>query len=199
MPTIKKKNLKNYKAKEEIEELVDADGSPIEGSKNQTNDSEIETAPQQTTDKFAKSAVQPNRWYYGADGTPYSRGSRSGSGGLAGIYEDGEEVNEDEELAESINKDKIRKMVEDIVSRGSDSDMVRKTMSPDVNRNQIADIEELATNKPLPARYTEIFIDDMKKTNLNGDELAIVLNYILTNVNINDLSPDYKKILKNKI
>jgi len=65
---------------EPIDELVDADGSHIEGnSKNLAANSEIETAPQQTTDDYAQSAIQPNNFFDGIYGTPYSRGSRGGN------------------------------------------------------------------------------------------------------------------------
>lgn len=60
-----------------IDELVDADGGPIEGDRSPVSDSEIETAPGQTTDDFAQSAIQPNRYMFGVYGTPYSHGSAS--------------------------------------------------------------------------------------------------------------------------
>ena len=61
---------------ETLDELVDADGSPIEGDRNVVSNSEIETSPGQTTDDFVQSARQPNQGYdnmFGG-GTPYSRG-----------------------------------------------------------------------------------------------------------------------------
>lgn len=60
---------------EMIDELVDADGGAIEGDRSPVSDSEIETAPGQTTDDYAQSAIQPNRYMYGVHGTPYSHGS----------------------------------------------------------------------------------------------------------------------------
>lgn len=81
MRKIKKRELIKLRSKEEkevdgsMDELVDLDGSPIEGDKNMSNDSEIETAPQQTTDDFAQSGIQPNNFFYGSYGVPYSRGT----------------------------------------------------------------------------------------------------------------------------
>lgn len=74
MAIIKKKDIKNYKnsSKKELDELVDIDGSPIEGDRNVANDSEIEVAPQQTTDDFASQAIQPNRGVNGYAGTGYA-------------------------------------------------------------------------------------------------------------------------------
>jgi hypothetical protein len=62
--------------KEPIDELVDGDGSAIEGgTHNYAANSEIRTAPGQTTDDYADSAIQPNNYFYGIYGSPYSRGS----------------------------------------------------------------------------------------------------------------------------
>jgi hypothetical protein len=205
MTTIKKKDLKKFKTKpkQELDELVDADGSPIEGNLIDTNDgggvnnSEITTAPQQTSDDLAQLAIQPSRFFFSSDGTPYSHGNRSGS------QKESVKNSEKEELDE-VAKDKMRKMVEDIVAKRLDnqnSGMVNKVNSPDVNRNGIPDIEELANNigKPAAARHAQIFIYDINKTPLVGDEKAIVLNYILSNFNLNDVSDDYKNLLRKKL
>jgi hypothetical protein len=83
MKRFKKKDLREASAKtkkkaddnkEVIDELVDAEGSPISGDRNAVSDSEIETAPQQTTDDFVQSGIQPNIDFFGYGGTPYSRG-----------------------------------------------------------------------------------------------------------------------------
>lgn len=71
----KKKPQSGLVKKEPIEELVDDDGSFIEGGvKNNAANSEIETAPQQTTDDYATGGIQPNNHFYGIYGTPYSSG-----------------------------------------------------------------------------------------------------------------------------
>lgn len=68
---------KQFVKKEPIEELVDDDGSFIEGgTSNSSANSEIKTAPQQTTDDYASGAIQPNNYYYGLYGASYSKGSR---------------------------------------------------------------------------------------------------------------------------
>lgn len=72
---IKKKDLSKYKPKEEIEELVDADGTVIDGDDKQlSNDSEVTTMTPQTTDDFEKETSQ-HRDLYGYGGTSYSRGT----------------------------------------------------------------------------------------------------------------------------
>jgi hypothetical protein len=80
MRRLKKKDLKAPKlnkvdnSEENIEELVDVDGSPIEGDRNAVADSEIEVPAGQTTDDYAQSAIQPSNQFNGLYGTPYSRG-----------------------------------------------------------------------------------------------------------------------------
>lgn len=63
---------------ETIDELVDGDGSPIEGDRNPLSNSEIEVDKGQTTDDFVQGARQPNMMYglHGMGAAGYSNGSR---------------------------------------------------------------------------------------------------------------------------
>lgn len=191
MATIKKKDLKNYKPsalksdKDDIEELVDADGSPIEGDRNATNDSEIETAPQGTSDDHAKAAIQPNRYYYGVGGTAYSHGARVQS-------------ESEEDIAEAMMKDMIENL---IGQRAGDTDMVKRYRDTDVNRNDIPDLEELATSyqKPVVAKKAQEVLKTMEMNNLSGEEIGIVINYILTNVDLSQVPQDYKRLLRKNL
>lgn len=173
MVTIKKRDLKKYTPVKNIDELVDADGSPIEGSKPNQNDNEIESSPMQTSDEFVAMSMQPNRGYK----LGYTREN-------------------------TISKDKMKEIVEDIINKKQTSNgFVSKKQSPDVNANGIPDIDELANEmgKPAPVRHAQIFIDDVKTTPLNGDENAIILNYILSNFDTSGISDEYKNILRKKI
>jgi hypothetical protein len=70
-------HLETNQGEEQLDELVDGDGGHIEGgTKDSTGDIEVKTAPGQTTDDYAQSAIQPNNYFYGIYGTPYSSGSR---------------------------------------------------------------------------------------------------------------------------
>lgn len=79
MQTFKKKDIKNFKPKskvkpsvkmgvdddmEEIDELVNSAGGSISGDEKNVNNSEIETAPQATSDDYENHAIQPNRYLY---------------------------------------------------------------------------------------------------------------------------------------
>lgn len=98
MQTFKKKNIKDFKvvleAKcnecetneaevidevEVIDELVTSTGGQISGDEKNVNNSEIKTAPQNTTDSFNAMAIQPNRYLYGVTGSAYSAGARQGT------------------------------------------------------------------------------------------------------------------------
>jgi hypothetical protein len=195
MSTIKKKDLKKYKSKakktkkKDLEELVDADGSPIGGDKGSdrtpTNDSEIETSPQGTTDAHASTAIQPNRYYYGAGGSAYSHGAHVSNESI------------EDKLAES----KMKKIIEDLTNKGQDRDMVKRYNDSDVNRNNIPDIEELATTykKPIVAKKAEGLIKTFEMNRLNGEEVGIVINYILTHVDLTAIPQDYKNLLKRNL
>jgi hypothetical protein len=195
MATIKKKDLKKYRPKtyeQEIEELVDTDGSAIGDKKgsdrNPTNDTEIEVPDQQTSDEFATQAIQPNRYYYGIGGTAYSHGARVQSEG---------ELSESE-LAEA----KMKDMIENLMGNRTDNrDMVKKYRDSDVNRNEIPDMEELATTyqKPIVVKKTQEILKTMEMNKLSGEEVGIVINYILNNVDLNQIPQDYKRLLRKNL
>jgi len=197
MSTFKKKELKNYKPKTnkydklELDELVDADGSPIgngEGSsRNPVSDSEIETSPQGTTDDYANDAIQPNNYFYGLGGTAYSRG----------YHVQGENIENEDTIAEA----KMKKIIEDLTNKGQYRDMVKRYKDTDINRNNIPDLEELVTThkKPIVAKKAQSLLKTFDMNHLNGEEIGIVINYILTNIDLNNIPQDYKNILKRSL
>lgn len=189
MTVIKKKDLKKYKPKQEIDELVNGDASPIEGD-SVDSPNLVKVAPGQTGDDFAKQAIQAPR-FYGAFATSHHYAP----------IKDSIEDNSEKESIDEIAKERMKDMIEAIVNKQDGEGIVNRTISPDVNRNGIPDIEELANSigKPAAARHTQIFIYDITKTPLTGDEKAIILNYVLSNFNTTDISPDYKAILKSKL
>ena len=184
MSTFKKKDLKKYKKSEKIEELVDDDGSPIGGTKgssmNITNDTEIYVPDQQTGDEFAAQALQPNQYYKGFGGTPYTRGAIT--------------VGENDDIAESKMKDMIENILGD---KSNNIDMVKRKNISDVNRNDIPDISTLSN--PIVSKKTSDIINTINKNNLSGEEISIILNNIISSLNINEIPQDYKKIIISKL
>lgn len=163
MAIIKKRDIKNYKSspKEELDELVDVDGSPIEGDRTPTNDSEIEVAPQQTTDDFADQAMQPDRNLSGYSGSGYR--------------------------TRRVGEAKVEVIVQKILE------------NDDINNNQIPDIQELSKTKPIVANKSQEIIDTISKNNLNGVEIATMLNYILGNIDMTKIPQEYRIVLKSKL
>lgn len=163
MAIIKKKDLKNFKtsSKKELDELVDADGSPIEGDRTPTNDTEIEVAPQQTTDDYVSQSIQPDITLNGYAGTGYS--------------------------TRRVGEAKIKSLVQKILENG------------DINNNQIPDIQELSKTKPIAANKAQEIIDTISKNNLSGVEIAALLGFILSNIDMNNIPQEYRNTLKTKL
>ena len=164
-----------------ITELVTSDGSPIEGDRNVTNNSEIETGPVQapfnddsdyekgtpTTTNRASRYKQPNNWnkYFG--GTTYSHGVRD---------------------LGSITEDKVSE--EFLNSKSNDNEVLNKN-------NNIADLESL--KNPAAINKTKEFLSVIGNNNMKGEQVAIMLNYILSNINTKTIPNNYKNILIKKL
>lgn len=183
MKTFKKKDIK----KVNVDELVDPDGTFIGGDKTYNTTSQSRTAPQQTTDKYAKTAKQKMPWLYGYMGSPYSHGQRGSIG--------------EEDTVDEAEK-KMTKMVEDILTKKTPKkDMVNRKSNNDINRNNIPDLEYLAEklNKQDIVSNVQSLMAAINSNKLSSEEKAIVINYIIQNIGTNDIEYDYKKILKGAI
>jgi len=181
MRTIKKKDVKNYKPKEKvkdkteenedvevIDELVGAMGGEISGDDKNVNNSEIETAPQATTDDFASMAIQPNRYLYGVTGSAYSHGSRGGT-------------------MESVEaKDKMIKLLEEMG--------VQQPSINDINDNQIPDISELQIHI---SNKIDAIVKTVDDNGLESPSVMIILNEILSKLIVKLDENDFNTI-KNK-
>lgn len=175
--TFKKKIFEKIK---DINELVNSDGSAIEGDRNVTNNSEIETGPIQkpfndnsdyekgmsTTTDRASRYRQPNNWskYFG--GTAYSHGVRNSST----LYED--------KLDEFLN------------SKSNDNELLSKN-------DNILDLEKLGN--PAAINKVKEFLSVIGNNNLNGEQVAIMLNNIVSNINTKTIPNNYKNILIKKL
>lgn len=174
MKTFKKRDIKKYKPvienkpcacdleeevideeevieeEEVIDELVNGSGGEISGDEKNVNNSEIRTAPQNTTDQFNAMAIQPNRYLYGVTGSAYSSGTRGGT-------------------MENVAKDKMFKLLEEIGTP------ISNDMS-DINNNGFTDIKELSQNV---ASKLKILISTVEKNNLNSEQVTMIINTLL--------------------
>jgi len=164
MATIKKKDIKRYtftdllkkekdneKEPNELDELVNSDGSPINGDEVETS-SQITTAPQATTDDFNDAAIQPNRYLFNVGGSGYSRG--------AAVHM---------ESIKKISKNKMLKLVNEIMGNNDDEPI------SDINNNGINDIKELGSSIISKVKG---LINTIEDNNLNAEDTKIILTYI---------------------
>jgi len=164
--------------KHKLKELVDDSGAKIDGDERVSVDSEINSSPQETSDDFEQTATQPNRFYYTYAGSPYSRGIR--------VHE----------------SDMIRDVIESMLkSKDNKDDIVKRYNDVDVNQNKILDIEELQSerNKPIVVKKTKDLMNSIDKNNLNGEEVGMVLNFIISNLKTDEIPQIYKKEIKNNL
>ncbi len=183
MSTFKKKEFEKI---ENINELVNSDGSSIEGDRNVTNNSEIETGPVQapfnddsgyekgmsTTTDRASRYRQPKLWWNTyAGGTAYSHGVKDSLGDL---YENGV-------------KEKIKEFLN---SKSNDNELINKN-------NSVPELEKLGN--PAAINKVKEFLQVIDNNNLNGEQVAIMINSILTNIKTNTIPNNYKNILINNI
>lgn len=171
--------LKNMKLKgfSGMDEFVDADGSFIKGDYNPNKrETFVGINRPETSREFAMYTAQGPRYYY----TPHYGASK--------VY-----------TRESIAENKMKGMIEDIVKgKYNDYDVVDKN---DINTNEIPDISLLKTQyeKPIIARKAKYLADMMEREGITGEEIAIVINHLLSIVEIEKIPANYKKILINKL
>jgi hypothetical protein len=184
----KKLVRKNKVSKKDVlDELIDDSGALIDGDEN--NGTDIVTTGwnnPQTSREFSRKTSQGPRYYYSPNyGHQYYR----------------ESVEDDDNL---IGENKMRSMIEDIMRKSSydDMDFVSRYDDYDMSKeSSIPLFSQLKTkhNKPLLARKTLFLGDLMKKEMVNGEELAIILNHLLSNNSDIQIPKEYKKELISRI
>lgn len=219
MTTFKKKDFKKLLIESDnIDELVNGDGSMISGDEKYNKGVDVKTGPinmpgdvkgvAQDTDKFRSQAVQPRNWWWSLSyGYGQGSGKRPDSVTASSVHSqpfetgDSSAVSENETVSESdISEERMRKMVEDILSKKSDNqDLVNKRNNSDVNRNGIPDIEELSDTKMIMVGKLRDLIDTMESGNLSGEEFGIILNFLVSTLDTSSIPSDYKNIIRKKI
>lgn len=158
-----------------VDEFIGKDGDFIEGDMN-TNKREafVGINNPETSSEFAQQTAQGPRYYMGSQ---YGR-SRN-------LYNT------------NIAENKMKKMIEDYMGKKNDdrSEIVNSVVS-----NEIPGLDKLKHefNKPIIARKVMYLTEMMDREGINGEELAIVLNHLLSIEN-KDIPSQYKNILINKI
>lgn len=208
MRTIKKADLKKAIIEgKSINEFVDDDGGMISGDERFNMGSEIKTGPinqpdddhgiATTTDDFAASSIQPRNWWWSLS-YGYGQGKgKSPIGSNIGIGPDDSNLDESIIETELTKEQMMKNMVEDLLSKKTSThDLVKKSENSDVNRGKIPDITNIEETKMIVVGKTKDLLNAIKDGNLDGQELAIVLNYILYNTDTSTVPQDYKSILR---
>lgn len=173
------KKLMNKKTKG-VDEFVDSDGSYIEGDWN-PNKREIFVGKDrpETSREFAMFTAQGPRYYY----TPHYGASR--------VY-----------TRESIAESKMKSMIEDILSadKSKDSDIL-SNVDFENNSFEIPELSELKSKhqRPIIARKAKYLGDMMQREGVSGEEIAIIFNYLFSQINLEEIPLHYKKELIKKL
>lgn len=195
MKITKKYFKEEYTPNEEVvEELFSPDGEfggdtpnkPHQEIKTDTgksfdDDSDFEPGIPQTSDDFASKTKNRSNWYGMTNqGQPY------GSGVNHAVYTEGDMT------------ERAKKLVRELLqNRSNENDLVTNSQGSDVNRNEIPDIQEIENGVIISK--TQEFVNSVSSNELSGDELGVVLNYIVANLNMSQVPNDYKRLLKQKI
>lgn len=196
MATFKKKNFeRDYMEEEQVDELVDVDGGLIGNNTKQFNsDSEVSTdtpyngdeeADQdipQTTSDFARNTKQKRQYpFYGSN---YSSGKRAAI----------------PESRKILAKERMEELIEDLMTQKSDShDFVNNRGVQDINRNQIPDITDITVDNQALSNSIQSVVKMINSQNVKGDIAGIILNFIVSNLDTQDIPEDFKRIIKSKI
>ena len=201
--TYKKSDINKYtsglKKEKMVNELINADGTLIDRNDNFKANQRI-IRSKKTTDDFIRGATQGPEAYF-IYGGPYY--------GINYSYtvSEGEEILEEKTIptVDESQIDEMKNLVDEIIRKKKDEKgLVKKAYEQDIMGDEgisIPDISELKQvhEKPMVTRKMDLLLDLIHKEGLDGKELAIVINHIINNVDIEELSDEHKEIIGDKI
>jgi len=190
----KKDFEENYKSKsKEVEELYDPNKGEIGGdtviTQNQIG-TDTPVIPGDDTSDRKKDISQTTQDYVSKTRNTSADWARSRFA-MGTPYGNHSPISEDETLEESA-KDKMRKIVKELLSKRNDtSDLVKNNQFSDINRNEIPDLKE------IDDIHLSKLVDDISVSLKDKEEdiIAAVLNDLIIKLG-NNLSSDYKNIIK---
>ncbi|PCI28673.1 hypothetical protein COB55_03605 [Candidatus Wolfebacteria bacterium] len=174
--------MKKLRLKKSITELVDDTLSLVSGDDESHNLSNVRSA--KTLDNKIQATTQNWSW-----------NKKHGYGGE--YYQDpGLSINEDniEEEETSISEEKVLGMIENIMKKR------RNEQEGFATPTTIPTFEDFKQNHPILSKYTTVLTDRMKDREDNIEEYgSTILLEIINSFDIDDLSPQIKKTLINRI
>jgi len=187
--TFKKSEIKNYLTEKRLDELIGTNGALISPTNNYKQSRNF-IKSKKTTDDYVRNSTQGPEAYF-IYGGPYY--------GINYAYI----VNEEDDLLES--EESMKSLVDEIIRNKKDKsrDVVKKIKEEDMLNEPISipDISELKNvyEKPIVIRKINSLLDLIHKENINGDELAILLNYLIDNIGLESISEEHKELIGDKI
>jgi len=166
--------------KKKIKEFVKPDGTKIGGSEVINKDHVAQTGqnydgiPQTTDDARLNQTQSASRYLY-----------RSFRG----------ENTEKKDLL----KEKMDKLIEDIISKKDlDAEIVKRMSDDIVRKNGIPEIDIMNDTNPIVVKKVRSLVDIMSKNGVTPEEKGIIINYLLS-IDMNDIPQSYKNELVKKI
>lgn len=193
-------------SEEDLNELIDTDGSLIDARDNYVATDRI-VKSKKTSDDFARATSQGPGAYYPWGGAYYGGYYTMSENEEVELSEDSDYEDEawsnpenvKEELDE-IAKTRMESLVDEVLYKSkSDRDFVKRRrdeadLMHDVEIEPLSAMKEVY-EKPLVARKAQHLIDLVNKESLSGKELAIILKYIVDNVDINKISEEERELI----
>jgi len=105
----------------------------------------------------------------------------------------------------SEGEENMKSLVDEIMMRkkNSSNDFVKKMREQDIVGDEITipDVSELKNihEKPMVIRKLNSLLDLIRKENLKGDELSIVLNHLINNVDIYSMDERHRELIGDKL
>jgi hypothetical protein len=186
----------SYVVNEEDDPLLDNVEDPLEGS--------LEKYPlfDEEDEFYDELNVVPTRNRRNPKDMKRLEAKKLAKSELSKFYDEMESSMEDFEIYEG--EEKFKSLVDEIIrNKKNDVGMVKRRNEQDlmIDKDNIPDISELKNTyqKPMVVRKLNILVDMVKKENLKGEELAILLNHLLDNVDIYTMTDEDKELIGDKI
>ena len=109
-----------------------------------------------------------------------------------------------DKIEEDLSESKMKELVDEMfLSKKDEKGIVKKMKEQDIlsDKTSIPDVSELKKTyeKPLVVRKLNHLLDLIKKEQIEGEQLAIILNHLFDAIDINSIDDTYREILGDKI
>ncbi len=193
-------------SEEDLNELIDTDGSLIDARDNYVATDRI-VKSKKTSDDFARATSQGPGAYYPWGGAFYG-GYYTMSENEEIELEEGSDYEDEawsnpenvKEEIDEIAKTRMESLVDEVLYKSRlDRDFVKRRkdeadLMHDVEIEPLSAMKEVY-EKPLVARKAQHLIDLVNKEALSGKELAIILKYIVDNVDITKINGEERELI----